>query len=259
MSIVSNIIKKAGHSISAEAEKLLDEVEKHPDYLLALLGPAGIAADLGYNAVKNLGGGRGLFGGGGGKSRPKARPPHKDYSCGYDPQTGLPSEGREPFTFKSRLQLAAGAQSATADLGDFFTTAATSDLTTNNQFPFTYDVDLANLVITANNNLVLTALVETIAVLNGLKLIERKFNSQEQWQYGPEDFGALFTAEGTHGTASATVAVAARNLTYDMTDPWVDYEMRYVANEQWQMAIRNIRAFTSVGLVDLTLSFKGHR
>lgn len=256
ISSIGKTLTNLGHDVSDELEKDLQAIEKHPGYLAALMaGPFGpiAAASLG----RHVGGGK--------ATRPKMRGPavirplgkNNGYQCGLDPTTGQPMEGREPFTFKSRLQLS-GAQATATDLGDFFTTAASTDLSSNNAFAFTFDVDDASLFISNNYNNAVGALVETVAVIMGLKLIERRYNAQEQWQFGLEEFEPVISTQGNSGTPTAT-APAKGDAIFEIDSAWVPFDMRYVTQEQWQIVLRTIRAFTPVGLLDSTLGLRGTR
>lgn len=176
----------------------------------------------------------------------------------YDPSTGLPTDGREPYAYVGRVQLAAGAQAINTDLADFLNSAASSDLTATDAFPFTWDTDRAALIISTNYNNAVTALVEDVAVIAGLIVIERKYNAEEQFRYSIVDFEPLVTEQGVAGTPTAT-APAKSAAFYLLTQQYVPFKAHFVTNEQWQIVIRTCKAFTSIGLIDLVLVLRGLR
>lgn len=155
---------------------------------------------------------------------------------------------REPFVLVSRLNLAAGVQSATASLGDFFTTTACGQLTQNNQIPFDTIIEEARLYVGAD--LVATP-VENPAALMGFYIIELK-NSREVARYSLADLGAVFGYTGLV-TSGATAAVC------DVPGEGVEFDEHYDPTLVYALQLWNTRALTTVSILDFTLILTGTR
>jgi len=237
-----------------------------------LAGPMGAALGGAFGAFGHSpagrGKGKGLTGGRAGKTIMPFRPVgHPGYGlggycgCAVDPKTGETVGEGEAFTFSSRLQLT-GAQAINTDLGDFFTTAATSDLVTNNQFPFDFEVDEATLTLGVTYSTAVAATGSELASLLSLKLIERKYNSQEHYQLAIPELGPTAYYNGTLGTPTATAPASAAAIFHVAPeDIYVPWGRRYESTEQWQLVIRTPRAFTLAAntTFDLNLQLRGRR
>jgi hypothetical protein len=206
----------------------------------AILGPLGMA---GLFLGKGIGG---KF-----KRGPK-RP--KDISgVRVDPRTGecMESEdgvGREPFVLVSRLQLAAGAQSATASLGDFFTTTACGQITANNTIPGDVQIEEAKVMIGVNS---VANPTENVAALAGFYLIEKK-NTREVARYSITDLGACVGYNGV-------VTSGATSMVTDIPSDGVEFEEHYDPTLAYGLELWNTRAFTSASVIDVTLILTGDR
>lgn len=229
---------RAGKNVGDAARKVWNAAKRNPAAAALALGPLGlIPAGLGdlINPPK--------------KKRPP-RPMDPKYTCNWDSKTGNVAGGYEIFPLISRLNVAAGAQAINTDLGDWFTTAASSDLTTNNQFPFEFDADEAKVFTSSG---LAAAFIETLAVIAGLKIFERVNTSQELAQYSVTDLSQAHNVCGlvTSGAAAASMEV----------DPdGVPFEAHYTTRMGGlQMALRTIRAFTSVSTQDWTIVLTGTR
>lgn len=248
---VAKTLSDIGHPAAALADDLIEKFIAHPI--------SEVSKGLGLPGTKG-GGNRG----GTRPQRPMGHPkPHymTNPKRNYAPNGAALEcvDGAEEFTFASRLQLS-GAQATGTDLGDFLTTAASSDIVVNNAFPFNFDADEAALFLSTNANNAVGSMVETVAVVSSLKFIERKFNAQEQYQFGVLEFAPLYSSEGNAGTPTATAP--ARGATIFDVSPdqqYVSWKRHYEINQQWQMVLRTPRAFTPAGLVDLTLNLRGVR
>lgn len=257
MSILGNIVKDAGHFIGGDAEKIIDKLEGTPAHasklITSIAKKAGIAVGLARPGTRQRPSNR--------IGHPAAALQATYGTCsGIDPRTGELAAG-EAFTFSSRLQLS-GAQAINTDLGDFFTTTATSDLVTNNQFPFTWDVDEASLTVGVTYSTAVAATGTEMSSLLSLKLIERKYNSQEQYQLTVQELAPLLYYNGTLGTPTATApAGVAAVFDIDPSQIFVPWGRHYESTEQWQLVLRTPRAFTIVAsaTVDLTLNLRGRR
>jgi len=239
-------------------------------------GPAGALALGGLGAFRGgRGGGRGDKGLTGARTPPlqgraiipMPRLPVPGYgrdgycACSVDPKTGEMHGAGESFTFSSRLQFT-GAQAVNTDLGDFFTTAATTDLVTNNQFPFDFDVDEAAITMGITYSTAVAATGTELASLLSLKLIERKYNSQEQYQLSVVELAPTVYYNGTLGTPTATAPAAAATIYQVQPENiYVPWGRRYKSTEQWQLVVRTPRAFTVVAAAtfDLNVQLRGRR
>lgn len=232
---------RAGANVGSAARKVWNAAKRNPAAAALALGPLGLipgaAGKLGVDLFPPK------------KKRPP-RPQDPNYTCGWDRSTGMVMAGREIFPFMSRLNVAAGAQAINTDLGDWITTAASSDLTTNNQFPFEFDADEAKVFTSSG---LAASFIETLAVIAGLKVFERVNTTQELAQYSLTDLAMTHNVCGvvTSGAAAASVEV----------DPdGVPFEAHYTTRMGGlAMALRTIRAYTSVSAQDWTLIETGTR
>lgn len=239
--------EKAGEGAGKVAREVWNAAKKNPAAAALAIGPLGLLP----RAVDEVGGRvKGTDQGGGSRKKRPPRPIDTNYVCGRDRETGYAIAGREIFPFMSRLNVAAGAQAINTDLGDWFTTAASSDLTTNNQFPFEFDADEVKVFISAG---LAAAYIETLAVMAGLKVFERVNTTQELAQYSITDLALTYAAMGvvTSGGAATAVEVDPDGC------PWeAHYTTRMGGLAE---VLRTIRAYTSVTSQDWTLILTGTR
>lgn len=253
LSSAAKAVQQGEHDV---ARAIVDEAER--------TGKEGAA--LGRSLINRLPGHLGSKIFGGGRATMPRRPPHPGYGqggyceCSTDPKTGMPSQqDGEVFTYSARLQLT-GAQAIATDLGDFFTTAASDDLSSNNQFPFDFAVDEALLIAGITYSTAVAATGTELASFAALKLIERRFKSEEQYQLTVTDLKPLVYWNGTLGTPTATAPAALASVV--QLDPhYVPWGRRYPVNGQWQLVLRTNRAFTvpANATLDLNLQLRGRR
>lgn len=246
---ISDALSAAGHPLAGAADRLVNWTKKHgPEVAIAgLLGGPLLGAGLaGADAVGSL------FNSGIFRRPPKVRPTAKtsaQYTCGYDKTTGQPLDGKEQWSFAGRVQLAAGAQAINTDLADFLNSASSSDLSATGTFGFDWAAESIKAVISAN---LAASYVETLAVLAGLKIFERIYSSKEEAQFDLLDIATYYSITGvvTSGAAAAAVPLGAEG---------VEWQAGYMAQVVYAFVLRTVRAFTSVGAIDSTLTMKGFR
>lgn len=245
---ISDALSKVAHPLSNAADKFVTWAERHgPEAALTALtgGLIGGGAFLAGQVMPHHVGSPGTV------PVPTLSETAGNYNCGYDKKTGAPLEGREPFTFAARVQLAAGAQAINTDLADFMAVAASSDTTTANQFAYNFDTSELNFVVSSN---IAASFVETLAVICGIKVIEREFLSKEEAQYSLLDLNAIYSLSGL-----VTSGSAASVLSMPLNQVGIPWRAHYESTKQYAFVLRTVKAFTSVAALDFTLLLQGFR
>lgn len=252
---IASTLSAGGHALGHVAQQAVNAARTG-------VAPAIIGAMLGGLPGAVIGGGLGRGAGGG-----RRRPPHPAYGaggyvgCSIDPKSGMTQGPGEEFTFSSRLQFT-GAQAVATDLGDFFTTAASDDMSANNKFDFDFEVDEARLIVGVTYSTAVAATGTELASILGMKLVERRYKQQEQYQLALPELAPIVYFNGALGTPTATApAAVAAIFTVKPEESYTVWGRRYKNQEQWQLVARTNRAFTvpTNATLDLNLQLRGRR
>ena len=176
---------------------------------------------------------------------PRMGKPGCDPSC---PKHCAAGGGRKGYHITSRLTLSAGAQSATASLGDFFTAAASGEISTDNEIPHNFVSEGIRFNI---SGLATASFVETAAVLAGLYIIEKK-QSIEVARY---DVMSLLGIHSIEGLTTSGVG----NWKQTGALPLYEWARSYDTKETYGLELWNTLAFTSVADISVSATLVGTR
>ncbi|HYE91672.1 MAG TPA: hypothetical protein VEA38_11660 [Terriglobales bacterium] len=170
--------------------------------------------------------------------------------CAPGGQAGLRGSVK-PFTFKSRVTVAAGAKAIDTDLGNFFAAANVDFITTDGEVPWEVTIYEVGLIVSMREA---AAATENPASIVGAGYLIHTVNGVEKARYGLEDFKPLVTQAGIVTSGGAAQSFQLITPLVKLADPW-DFD----PDETQALNLRLTSAITTVGAIDMAMMFKGTR